>query len=264
MKRVIRYLYKYIVVTKIAEFLRKVKRIIFYKVRYDNIIKYKGIHKGERCFIIATGPSLTIDDVEILKDEYTFGMNSGIYLIEKSSWSPTYYLLQDKKVYEKLKNDLAIIDNCSVIKFIGDTATQKTSKKDVLYSLRLYNHFVGGTKVDFSEDCHVYVSDGWTVTYSAIQIAVYMGFSEIYLLGCDSDYSGKMHAEHCVKTGDKEKMVKGQEKFGEFSSIAYECAQCYALKRGAKIYNCTRGGKLEVFPRKTLEDVLQTKLRKEK
>ena len=59
-------------------------------------------------------------------------MNSGIYLIEKSSWSPTYYLLQDKKVYEKLKNDLAIIDNCSVIKFIGDTATQKTSKKDVL------------------------------------------------------------------------------------------------------------------------------------
>ena len=47
-------------------------------------------------------------------------------------------------------------------------------------------------------------------------------------------------------------MVKGQEKFGEFSSIAYECEQCYALKRGTKIYNCTRGGKLEVFLHKII------------
>lgn len=40
-------------------------------------------------------------------------------------------------------------------------------------------------KLPFSYDCEEAVVDASTVTYSSIQLAVYMGFSEIYLLGMD-------------------------------------------------------------------------------
>lgn len=59
--------------------------------RYEQIKKYKDIHQRERCFIVATGPSLTLSDLEVLKNEYTFGMNSIVKLFDKTDWRPTYY-----------------------------------------------------------------------------------------------------------------------------------------------------------------------------
>ena len=35
----------------------------------------KGIHIGKRCFIIGNGPSLRVEDLEKIKDEYTFAAN---------------------------------------------------------------------------------------------------------------------------------------------------------------------------------------------
>jgi hypothetical protein len=256
---VAKYVYKYVFLTKLPA-IRRNRNRKKYPENYENMLKYKGIHKGERCFIIATGPSLKIEDVEMLKDEITFGMNSGIYLMEKADWQPSYYVSQDKEVYEKLGEDIKKIDERGIVKFIGDTATQTVEKKDVLYTLNLYNHLYGTKrKISFSEDCYKYISDGWTVTYSAIQLAVYMGFEEIYLLGCDSNYMGKKHAETCVKQGENEVLVKGQENFKVVTDIAYSCAFEYAKEKGIKIYNATRGGMLEVFPRVELEDILSTK-----
>ena len=42
--------------------------------------KYKDIHKGDRCFIVANGPSLKKMDLSLLESEYTIGMNR-IYLL---------------------------------------------------------------------------------------------------------------------------------------------------------------------------------------
>ena len=53
--------------------------------------KYKSIHKGKRCFIVATGPSLTIKDLEMLDGEITFSMNSIVNLYNKTEFRPNYY-----------------------------------------------------------------------------------------------------------------------------------------------------------------------------
>ena len=37
---------------------------IYKKGRYEKLRNIKNIHQGERCFIVATGPSLTIEDIE--------------------------------------------------------------------------------------------------------------------------------------------------------------------------------------------------------
>ena len=44
--------------------------------KYNEIRKIENLHKGKRCFTVATGPSLRIEDVEKLNGEITFGMNS--------------------------------------------------------------------------------------------------------------------------------------------------------------------------------------------
>ena len=58
--------------------------------------KYKNIHKGQRCFIIGTGPSLSVEDLEKLKGEITFGSNRIFEIYSQTDWRPTYYMNQDK------------------------------------------------------------------------------------------------------------------------------------------------------------------------
>ena len=41
----------------------------------------------------------------------------------------------------------------------------------------------------FSDNAFEVVYSGYTITYSLIQLAVYMGFKEIYLIGVDCNYS---------------------------------------------------------------------------
>ena len=54
----------------ISGFLR-VHHIPFAYEEFRFIDEIKNKYKGQRCFIIATGPSLTVEDVERLNDERT-------------------------------------------------------------------------------------------------------------------------------------------------------------------------------------------------
>ena len=89
-----------------------------------------------------------------------------------------------------------------------------------------------------------------------------MGFKEIYLLGVDHSYSteldenGNLLKNENVRDhfSDNDKIENVPQTFK--SALAYKAAKEYAEKHGIKIYNATRGGKLEVFERKTLEEVL--------
>ena len=69
----------------------------FSRENRSKLRKYKNIHKGKRCFIIANGPSLKKIDFSLLKDEITIGMNR-IYLIKKlNDFKPIYLACIDKK-----------------------------------------------------------------------------------------------------------------------------------------------------------------------
>ena len=72
-----------------------------------------------------------------------------------------------------------------------------------------------------------------------------MGFKEIYLLGADCSYSdGKKN--HFI-----DYMKYNSDQFSDGSQMfeAYKVAKKYADKNNIKIYNATRGGKLEIFER---------------
>lgn len=218
----------------------------------------KGLYQGERCFIIATGPSLKEEDVLALKNEYTFGMNSLCKLFPKISWRPTFYGIQDIFVYDKLVDELGMTNTAIVL--VGDNIAQKRNikKEWIRFPLNCayneYEQYVKGFfPVKFSDNCYKVVYNGFSITFSLIQLAVYMGFTEIFLLGADCSFS-KTGKNHFAEHGH---MILNIETVQARNFAMYECVKEYAERHHVKIFNATRGGELEIFPRIQFDDIIK-------
>lgn len=236
----------------------------------------KNRYEGERCFIVATGPSLTLEDLELLKEEITISMNSIVKILDQTSYRPTVYLTQDKFFLSKSKELIMKLDPESVFVGISDMGNRIDKPDEAItfddiddcgninaYNLNLsYNYaqwrYLGPPwKKKFSFDTAKQVYDGGNVTYSAIQFAVYMGCKEVYLLGVDNGVKKgeKLHmTDNDDKTDDTQNMVKDNR----FDLFQNEFIYAYQVMKehGFCLYNATRGGALEGIPRIRIEDVL--------
>ena len=113
----------------------------------------------------------------------------------------------------------------------------------------------------FSKDVSRQVYDGLSITYAMIQLAVYMGFKEIYLLGVDHNYpmkngvvdTSQSYAEG-IKPIDMSTQYPPELLLCE---VSYREARRFCEDRKISIKNATRGGKLEVFERISLEEAIQ-------
>lgn len=227
--------------------------------RYNAIKSQKNKHNGERCFIIATGPSLTISDLEMLKGEHTFAMNSIKKLYDSTDFRPTYYGIQDRDVYNAMQDVIVATKDEEQISFVADILDDYFDVPEQFVRFpydgeyHLYNGKLGVPNAKFSDDAYAVVYDGYSITYSLIEIAVYMGFKEIYLLGCDCSWR-KGEKNHIVESGffDKNALSNPVRQ-----RVAYKFALDYANENGIKIYNATRGGDLETFERVNLDEVVK-------
>ncbi len=214
---------------------------IYYNQKIDNL--KNAFFRKRRCFIVATGASLRTSDLDRLKEtgDFCFGVNK-IFKI-KSTWRPDAYVVTDSFLLQEAQDDLAKYD--VPLKFFGDGNFSKEAEKQNEYVI----HVVGGQYLSapppFSENIAQKVYGGGTVTYACIQIAVYLGFKEIYLLGVDCNYSLGSKSNHFYDE-DKPDLI---ERNMEQMISAFQAAKNYADSHGIKIYNATRGGNLEVFAR---------------
>lgn len=217
--------------------------------------RLKGIHKGKRCFIIGNGPSLKVDDLEKLDNEISFACNGIYYIFDKSTWRPDYYCVQD---YEVIIDNYKKINEVEVKRerFIGWASIRLF---DIINDFVFYNldskEFYPN-KPNFSEDPVECICDGYTITYSCIQLAVYMGFSEIILLGVDHNYAIEMDINGRIIRNDsiKDHFDDRDSVYNSIpalfkTTVSYEKAKEICDLHSVKIFNATRGGKLEVFPR---------------
>ncbi len=219
-----------------------------------------GKYEGKRCFIIGNGPSLRMTDLDLLhkNQEYSFGANRIYVSFTDTKWRPTFYCIQDGAMIlqyhdeiERLKIEHKFVSDYAYLK-LGD----KPVKSAIMFHLdvqRYFPYFPG-----FSPDPSVVIYEGFTVTYAEIQMAAYMGFKEIYLLGVDFNYSAYVDIGGKVElssTADyfSEKYMSKEENRNlpqlHNSLQAYKMAAIYSKENGFRIYNATRGGKLEVFER---------------
>lgn len=224
------------------------------KFYHNELEKFRNIHKGERCFIIGAGPSLKMEDLDKLakNNEICFGSNKIFLAYEQTGWRPDYYMVCDFNVFrscydiiKNLKESIMFVDD-----FYNMTGLEKLSDSYLFHSLHQKNEF------KFSKDITKYVCSGLTVTYNMIQVAAYMGFKEIYLLGIDFSFNGLSESKgnhFCDKYVENTKM-KGRF-YEDESLLAYKEAERCSHKNNFRIYNATRGGKLEVFERKSFDDL---------
>ena len=227
----------------------------YYKI-YDFWIKQlHNKHLGERCFIVATGPSLKQTNLSLIKDEVMFGVNNLFMGFHEFDIKPEYWVVADAKIFEKYAKDLL---HLYTTLFLTDGAGQlflHKLKKYVKYLECAHSNLfmivtrplsdMKSTK-EFSTDIIKGVNGGM-VTLSCLQIAYYLGFKEVYLLGCDCSSKGKHY--------DNKVDVENKEDYWEHFFKLYEVCKKVYEQDNRKIYNSTVGGNLEVFERIKLEDL---------
>ncbi len=236
----------------------------------------KGIHSGKRCFIIGNGPSLCAEDLDKLKGEYTFAANRIYEIFNQTEWRPTYYSVMDVtaesvSAIEKNVAELGHIflrisrkrrqDEKLSLKYPVEKLTRIFLDDDGFF--KTYQNACNYLSSYVSEDVSYHFSDGFTVTFIAIQLAIYMGFSEIYLLGVDFSYSvmrdadGKVHVDESIQDYFNGKRY-GATMFNHNSMLhAYQVSREYCDNHNITIKNATRGGKLEVFERVNIDQILR-------
>ncbi len=234
--------------------------------RYLRTLKNK--YEGKRCFIIGNGPSLTIEDLNLLKDEYTFASNKILYLLDKTEWRPTFYCCEDPEAVEMIADELEKYEIS--YKFLNVYSKKDFNDENVRFFLSYTPYTLRREKIPFesvyiSEDISCYLTAGATVTFTSIQFAIFMGFKEIYLLGCDHNYAATINRKGEIKHNNAVRnYARGIPDWGksvqnvEVTEYAYKVAREYCDSHNIKIFNATRGGKLEIFKRADLDKIIDS------
>ena len=220
----------------------------------------KGKYEGKRCFVVGAGPSLTFEDLDAISGEYSFGVNGCILSFDRTRWRPTFYGVEDKHTWEAL--NAHILKHPELNVFAAGIIEGGFNLPDwvKLYPFNLLDHRFyhrkGYGKVLFSDDLYAAVYMTYSIVFSMLQFAVWMGFKEIYLLGCDCNYS--QPKQHFIEYGHRNTIHSGE---GERLLYVHAEFRKFADAHGVRVINCTRGGMLEAYPRMTLEDVLSQNIR---
>ncbi|WP_165778825.1 6-hydroxymethylpterin diphosphokinase MptE-like protein [Leptospira perolatii] len=241
---------------------------IFYNENDRKIFSLRKRYEGESCFIIGNGPSLTADDLELVKKTgfRSFGVNK-IYLIyDQTDWRPDFYVCEDVPFIESALSGIEAVE--AKIKFL--TKVKGLSETEgTIWIKRIETYF--DAKPQFFSNPIPHVFCGQTVIYICMQYALYMGFKKIYLLGVDFNWKldgieqdekylsvitkdeNHFHPEY-FKPGEKQYLPTRDHY--NFMIKCLELARKVSGIQDTTIYNATRGGKLEVFERISLEDLL--------
>lgn len=224
------------------------------------IKRLKNKHKGERCFILGNSPSLNKVDFSLIRDEILFGTNALFMGTEKFGITPKYWAITNLTNWKAWSSSLQKLNTKLFVGGLAMKEMLKTSSKMIsqenIYLIPQLD-FMWKDPNNFSTDLSKGAYNGDSIIIDiCLQAAYYMGFNEIYLLGIDLDFSkGYYFYEEDNKKLDiplvKENLVHVLP--------SYEiCKKFYEIDN-RKIFNATIGGKLKVFPRKRIEDIIGIK-----
>lgn len=219
---------------------------------------YRNRHLGETCVIIGNGPSLNQTPMHLLRDVPTFGLNRLYLMYERLGFSTTYHVVVNKYVVEQCTQDLLTL-GAPVFSTVANRRHLPDSDHRILLE-KLTGPY-------FSRDVTRGVWEGATVTFVAMQLAYFMGFTRVILVGVDHNFTSKGPAHKLVEStgGDANhfdpsyfgKGFKWQLPDLETSEMAYSLADRVFTESGRTIVDATVGGKLEVFPKTDLAEALR-------
>ncbi len=236
-------------------------------------------YKGERCFIVGNGPSLNETNLALLGNEYSWGSNKIYLMFPRVEWRPTFYVGVDTLVIPDIRHEITMLTKelpqtsfFFPLRFREDGIVP--SSTNVFWYDEVEPWEIKYPEKQFTTDAAAWIASVRTVTIAAMQLAAFMGFSPIYLIGCDTSYSIPQTAvttdrneRDLVSTVDDDLNHFDPGYFGKGSKwhdprvdmmvTHYEVAKTVCGSLGVEVYNATIGGNLEVFPRVAYESLFE-------
>jgi hypothetical protein len=223
----------------------------------NKIEDYYRKYEVKRCFVLGNGPSLKDTNLDLLKDEYSFAINRIDLLYDKYDWRPSVYCSFSERqspnwnssVKESLKLEIPVFLNEkhknvyhreNPIHWLKCSGSQNFNERKTLYG-------------DITRGVH---KDASTLL-AMIEVVNYMGFKEVYLLGCDLNYQiNKIsHFDENYFPGNgfgSNAIIYNNEMRKMHHSILK-----HFTKEGKIIKNATVGGSLEVYERVDYYELLK-------
>jgi len=221
---------------------------------------FRDLHRGQDCFIIGNGPSLNKLDLRELNGYHTFGLNKIYLMFDRVGLDISYYVSVNKLVIDQSINELMKM-KCPCFLSYGAAGGLKSNSN--MYLLATDSYFEA--PYTFHRDLAGPITEGYTVTYVALQIAYYMGFERIFLIGVDHEF-------HAVGAPNDEQLMAGEDRNHfdpryfmncswnlpdlEASELSYHLARFFFSRNGRTVYDATAGGKLTIFPKISFEQAL--------
>lgn len=199
---------------------------------YERIEDFKDIHHGRNVFILASGPSLGRIDLEPLKRRIVIGLNRSSLIYPDTH----YHCTMDERLFNEYEELL------------------KKSRYMFTFPQRPFGipiKLLGSE--GFSCDLAHGIYSGYTVSYFTLQLAVYMGFTNIFYLGLDLKHAeGQTHffGSDWVSTNHE------QTEFPKMIRMLHFAAQRLA-PTDVQVYNCSPISTLQCFERVSYEWALE-------
>lgn len=208
----------------------------------------KNRHKSERVVIVCNGPSLNKMDLSFLKNEHVIGLNK-IYLgFKKYKFYPKYYVAVNEKV---LRQSYQEINALTCVKFLSNRAVELFNENSLTHIINTSN-----PKERFFKDISKGLEEGWTVTYAALQIAYYLGFKQVIIIGMDHRFSfqGKPNEAKYLKGEDSNHFCSSYFSNKEWdnpdlenSEKSYQIAKNIFELNNCEILDATVDGACDIF-----------------
>jgi len=172
----------------------------------NNISKLKNIGKNKRIFLVGNGPSLNDMDLNLLDGEYSIAMNRISLIYPKTKWRPTYYIFTSSNCHDSrwgnewCKSISKASHEKTTTPIIWSRYKNEIEKRsqalptDTIYLDTVSEHSIGSEK-SFSTNAEEIIDKSGTTMNIALQLAYYMKFSEVYLIGCDSNWETAKHTK---------------------------------------------------------------------
>lgn len=219
----------------------------------------KDSHKGQRCFVVGNGPSLNGMDLRCLSNEFVIATN---YAFLKEGINTKYLCISDMhRMWELLHHLDDVVDK---LIFYNSHVVPTTRISDIppelIDNVVVWQAVKNGIGMSFDLRDPLYCNmEMGSVVFPAIQIAAYMGATDVYLIGVDQDYSGSKLWFH-DKKGVPHREIGHHgtaEVIGHDYQYSYERQFKPGIEymhqlmrdRGLGLFNAGVGGKLDAIPR---------------
>ena len=223
------------------------------------LARFRDRHRGERCFVLGNGPSLNLVDLERLRGETTFGLNRIYLKFEEVGYETDYLVCINKHVLRQFAADLRALKCIRFLAAGHDDLFQPLERLLMIPTL----HAIGFARNPTVRGVH----EGGTVTFAALQLAYFMGFAEVVLVGVDHRFHAAGLANQLVRASDDDRDHFDPSYFGpgvtwqlpdlEASERSYRIAKAVFEADGRRIIDATVNGGPQVFTKADLYQVLE-------